>query len=141
MLSFIRIYFLRMYAIERRKGTKDERASYKEALFQARLLVFVPAVCLAGAVLTSAGRLLSWAQPMLADEYRAFTTALGVICGFIASFALVGRAIRPLEDISALGEAYSSDRDRLISHVSFWVTALSSLSFAFFFGAALHSAS
>lgn len=35
----------------------------------------------------------------------------------------------------------SSDRDRLISHVSFWVTALSSLSFAFFFGAALHSAS
>lgn len=34
MLSFIRTYFLRMYAIERRKGTKDERASHKEALFQ-----------------------------------------------------------------------------------------------------------
>lgn len=139
MLSFIRSYFLRIYAIERRKGAKDERASYKEALFQARLLVFVPAVCITSAVLIFAGRLLPWAQPMLANEHRPFTTAVAVICGFIASFALVRRAIGPLDNIPALAEAYSSDRDRLMSHVNFWATALICLSSAFFFGLALRS--
>lgn len=139
MMSFVRTYFLRLYAIERRKGTKDERASYKEAVFQTRLLVFVPTVSAMSVVLVSLGQLWPWASPILADEYRPFTTAAAVIWGLLVSFVLVKRAIGTIDNIPAMADQHSSDRDRLMSHVSFWCTAVVSLSFAFFFGAALHA--
>jgi hypothetical protein len=129
-MSPIQTYFLRVYAIERQKRDKDETAAYREALFQTRFLVFLPAVGLGSAAIVVVGRLSSSGAAVL-SEYRTAITVAAVGCLLFASFLLVRHAIRKLDDIPAIAERYRSPRDRRIPHIQFWCTLLLSLSFPF----------
>ena len=100
MMSFLRSYFLRIYAIERHKGEPDERACLREALFQTRFLVMIATAGLGSAGVVIAGRLSRTAWAAL-TEYRPLIMAAFVIFTFVLAFTVVRRALVQIEDIPA----------------------------------------
>jgi hypothetical protein len=128
-MSFIQTYFLRMYCIERER-CDDEAATYRDALFQARLLVFIPAVGLSSTAMLVVGKLSSRAWTAFIDYREAITVAL-VACLFFVSFRLVGHAVAKIDNIPMMAEQYATPRDRLLSHVQFYCTLVLSSALPF----------
>jgi hypothetical protein len=129
-MSLLQTYFLRVYSVERRKPDVDDAAAHREALFQTRLITFLPTVSLAGMALVVAGKLSPWAEALL-DGYRKPISVAVVVCAIVASWLFAGHAVRKIENIPTLAARYSSPRDRLIRHIQVLCTGLLSFGFPF----------
>jgi hypothetical protein len=126
MMSFLRSYFLRIYAIERHNGERDERACLREALFQTRFLVMIATAGLGSAGVVIAGRLSRTAWAVL-TEYRSLIMASFLIFAFFLAFTVVRRALVQIDDIPARAQQHSSARERMLSHVQFWCMLILSI--------------
>lgn len=129
-MSLLQKYFLRIYAREAHKGDKDPVECHREALFQTRLLAFLPPAGVAGSLIVAISALFPAAKPLL-KEHRPLVAVILLICMFIVAFAVAGRATRKIDDIPGMAAKHATDRDRLMSHVNFWSTLLLSLSLPF----------
>jgi hypothetical protein len=138
MTSFIKTYFLRVYASERKKGSGDEIAAYREALFQARFLAFLPVIGLGGAALVVVARSSPWGKAAL-HEYRPMVMGMMLFLAFLAAFSLVKHAVGRVENIPAVAEQHGSARDQMMIHVQFWCTLVGSLCLPFIAGVLLCS--
>ncbi len=125
MMSFLRSYFLRIYAGERHKGEQDA-ACLREALFRTRFLVMIAVTGLGSLSVVIAGRLSPPAWAAL-TEHRPVIIAGFVILTFILAFAIVKRALVPIRDVPAQAQQHSSPRERMLSHVQFWCMLISSI--------------
>ena len=129
-MSFIQTYFLRMYCIEREKRGKDEVATYRDALFQARLFVFIPVVSVGSAAMLVLGKLSPRAWTWFV-EYRDAITVAAVAGLFLVSFFLVRQAVRRIDNVPLVAEKYATPRDRRLSNIQFYCTLALSLALPF----------
>ena len=125
-MSLLQRYFLRIYALERHKGNKSSVECYREALYRARFLAFLPATGVASGAIAAAS-ILSPAAKVLLKEYRPLVIVILLAGAFVIAFAAAGRAIKRIDDIPAMAASHDTERDRLMSHVSFWSTLLLSI--------------